>query len=167
MAFINPALDIAVISAILAIGSRAIQEKLGIRKKQKSSQKRLKEKQARAKELMKKTDDKNALKELEAVQKEMMEISLESMQAMNKYLLFYMPITLVVFIFVLPPLYDKAIINLPVPVPWFGANWSIIFYEQTNWIGWYFLLSIIFGVAINLAFTAFEHFRGEKNAEKK
>ena len=167
MAFINPAADIAVISALLAIGSRALQEKMGITKKQKASQKKLKEKQAKAKELMKKTDDKNAMKELEAVQKEMMEISLESMQAMNKYLLFYLPVTLAVFVFIIPPLYGKAIIDLPVPVPWFGDNWSIMFYEQTNWIGWYVLLSLIFSAAINLAFTAFEHFRGGKNAEKK
>ncbi|MEM4256896.1 MAG: hypothetical protein QXD98_00900, partial [Candidatus Diapherotrites archaeon] len=71
--------------------------------------------------------------------------------------------TMISMVFFLPAfwllssLYGEAVINLPVPVPWFGnfdlfniSTWNnlIILYDKTNYLGWYILIYLVFSLII-------------------
>ena len=150
-----PIIDIAGISLILAVVSKAIQNKYMDKDAMKAQQEKMKEKQKKMKELMKKEDQKSK-NELEALEKEMFEAMQEMMSKSSKVML----VSLVVFLpafAIIGFLYGEAIINLPLAVPWLMqgfdlfniGTWGIEFYEQTNWFGWYFLSYLVITLIIN------------------
>jgi len=146
MVFFDPMIDIALISFVLSVLVQVLQRVLGSKQAMQKHQTGMKEKQQKMKELMKK-NDKQSQKELEKLQGEM----LESMNDMMKGSMKMMVVSMVLFIPVLWFLqgtYEGAAITLPVPLPWLGTNSLIEFYSQTNWLGWYFVTSLVFSILI-------------------
>lgn len=143
----SPAVDIALISAILAVISQVMQRVLVNRKEQKRKQKEINENNKRMKELMKRNDEKSA-KELAALQKEMME-SMSTMMSGNMRMLAVMSIIYIPVYWFLGETYAATVIPLPVPIPWFSSESLIAFYTSTSWIGWYVLTALVFGLGIN------------------
>src|SRR3989338_6844539 len=97
------------------------------------------------KELANKSDAKSK-NELEALEKEMMEEMGKMMKGCTRMMIF------IIFLFwFLGEAYKAAVIQLPFPIPWFGENWSVKLYSETNWIGWYVLCSLVTSLALNAA----------------
>ena len=154
---ISPMVDIVGISLALSIVSQIVQKKFMNRDEMKKHQESMKEKNKRMKELIGK-DDHKSKNELEALEKEM----LESMQKMMNGSMKVMIASSVVFLpayWLLGHFYGTAVIDLPIPIPWFvqgfnlfdTATWKgiIEIYHQTNWLGWYLLTYLLFSMAMN------------------
>ncbi|MEM4364095.1 MAG: EMC3/TMCO1 family protein [Candidatus Diapherotrites archaeon] len=155
MQLVNPMVDIAIISSVLALLSSIIQNKVMNKKQMKADQEKLKEKNKRMRELMTKNDEKSK-NELESLQNEVLEIMQKMMQGTLKFTMISMVFFLPAF-WLLSSLYGEAVINLPVPVPWFGnfdlfniSTWNnlIILYDKTNYLGWYILIYLVFSLII-------------------
>ncbi len=137
MVWINPGVDVAVIAFCVVAFFNMIRWKTEDR----ALMKTLKEKNKRVRELMKRTD-KHSKKEVEKANRELIELN---MRVMKKT----MPITLVslaVFMAVFPFIraaYEPFVFPLPFPVPWIDMQ----FHTQTNWLGYYFLVSLTFSAA--------------------
>ncbi|MFH1240532.1 MAG: EMC3/TMCO1 family protein [Candidatus Diapherotrites archaeon] len=160
MVFFDVMLEIALVAMCLAVVSQIVRRKFVDPKKMKEQQKVMKEKQAKIKELVSKEDAKSKA-ELQRIQTEMLEVTNEMMQGSMRMMMFTFPVYIVAF-WGLGYLYSTAVIDLPIQIPWFGENWSIKFYEQTNWIGWYVLISLITGLALGFIFNALEKIKGEQ-----
>jgi uncharacterized membrane protein (DUF106 family) len=63
---------------------------------------------------------------------------------------------------VLGMFYSGTVANLPFPIPWFGGQDQpfIMFYEQTNWVGWYVLCSLVSSIVLNIVLHFWEKSRG-------
>ncbi len=161
MVFVNPMIDIAGISLLLALASQLIQERFIDRKKMKKMQEGMKERQKKMQELVKKQDQKSK-NELEALQSEMM----ESMQGMLSGSTKVMVASLVLFIpalWAFREFYEGAVIQLPIPLPWFADGLDILnpftwfsVYPETNWFGWYFVSYLAITLVINGVRKAFD-----------
>ena len=160
MAFMDAMLEIALVAMCLAVVSQIVRRKFVDPKKMKEQQKVMKEKQIRIKELAGKEDSKSKA-EMQRIQTEMLEVTNEMMQGSMRMMMFTFPVYILAF-WGLGYLYGDAVINLPINIPWFGENWSIKFYEQTNWVGWYVLISLITGMALGFIFNALEKMKGEQ-----
>ena len=158
MVFFDAMLEIALVAMCLAVVSQVVRRKFVDPKKMKEQQKVMKEKQVKIKELVGKEDGKSKA-ELQRIQTEMMEVTNEMMQGSMRMMMFTFPVYIVVF-WGLGYLFSDVTINLPIQIPWFGDNWSIKFYEQTNWIGWYILISLITGITLGVIFNAVEKMKG-------
>ncbi|MDO8626978.1 MAG: EMC3/TMCO1 family protein [Candidatus Diapherotrites archaeon] len=160
----GPLLDVAIIAVCLSIFYQVLQAKFVDRKKMKANQEKMKEHQENIKHLMKRTDE-NAKKELENAQTEMLQASQEMLQGSMKMMLVSMIVVIPLWGF-LGSNYEGILITLPVAVPFFSAfdwfnpvSWfAIKFYEATNWLGWYFLISIITSLVFTLGRTVLEKF---------
>ncbi|MEM4261730.1 MAG: EMC3/TMCO1 family protein [Candidatus Diapherotrites archaeon] len=155
MQLVNPMVDIAIISSVLALLSSIIQNKVMNKKQMKADQEKLKEKNKRMRELMTKNDEKSK-NELESLQNEVLEIMQKMMQGTLKFTMISMVFFLPAF-WLLSSLYGEAVIGLPFPVPWFGnfdlfniSTWNnlIILYDKTNYLGWYILIYLVFSLII-------------------
>lgn len=155
--FVNPMVDIAGVSLALAIISQFVQGKFMNKDEMKRHQEGMKERNKRMKELMGK-DDHKSKNELEALEKEM----LESMQKMMNGSMKVMMVSAIVFLpalWFLSATYEKAVIELPIPIPWFISGFNLLdpstwggiieLYNETNYFGWYFLTYLVITVAIN------------------
>ncbi|MBS3059720.1 MAG: hypothetical protein J4224_04840, partial [Candidatus Diapherotrites archaeon] len=60
--------------------------------------------------------------------------------------------------------YSQATIELPVPLPWFGTESIIQFYNETNWLGWYFVSYLVLTLIIGQLFKHFYDTRVMSNA---
>lgn len=157
MFFADAAVEMAILTIVLAVLSFAAQKKFIDQQKQKRDQKRLKEIQGEMKELMRKTDD-ASMKRLHKVEREMLEITRDMMSGTMKVMLITTPLFLGA-LWVFHSFYEKAVIALPIPIPWFTnfdfvnpASWiQFSVYHETNWLGWYFLVYLV----TNLILTAF------------
>ncbi|MFH1224769.1 MAG: EMC3/TMCO1 family protein [Candidatus Diapherotrites archaeon] len=145
--FVNPQIDIVAISALLAIVSQFIQLKFGRRDEMLAAQKEMKARQKRMQELVKRNDG-SAKAELERLEKEMMEGMSKMMGGSMKVMVISMVIFLPAFMLI-GAAYSSATINLPVPVPWFGGTSFIMLYNETNWLGWYILCSLVFSLVFS------------------
>jgi len=163
MIFFDSMLEIALVAICLALVSQIVRRKFVDPKKMKEQQKIMKEKQAKIKELAGKEDSKSKA-ELQRIQTEMLEVTNEMMQGSMRMMMFTFPVYIIAF-WGLGYLYNDVIINLPIQIPWFGENWTIKFYEQTNWIGWYVLISLITGITLNFIFNALEKMKGGQNGK--
>lgn len=150
MALFNAIVDIALAAVLLALAAQLIRRKLIDDKKMKEQQNTIKEHQKKMRELAGKNDPKSKA-ELQKAQNEMLEITGDMMQGSMKMMLYSFPLYIGAF-WLLGYLYETAVINLPVPVPWFGENFSIKLYEQTNWVGWYVLIALISGIVLSVIF---------------
>ncbi|MBN2127049.1 MAG: DUF106 domain-containing protein [Candidatus Diapherotrites archaeon] len=160
MVFIDSGIEIIGITLLLSVASQMLRRKYAHPKEMKIQQDKMKEIGKKQKELMAKTDDKSK-KESENLQNEMFQI----MGEMNGKLMKNMMVSMVLFLpalFVLRTFYEGIIFGLPIPIPWFGENWSIQLYNETNWLGLYALLSLIFGLILNIIINIIE-----KNKEGK
>jgi len=142
-------IDIAIVTFVMAIVSQVLQRKFYNKDEMKSKQEMMKKNQERIKELMKKEDEKSK-KELESLEKEMMDSMSGMMSGSMKMMMFSLIIFVPVFWF-LGQNYEKALISLPVPLPWFGGTGEpfIKLYNETNYIGWYVVCSIVFSMILN------------------
>lgn len=163
MVFINPQLDILVISGVLSIASQGLQRLLTDRKKMKENQEKMKEHQKKMRELSQK-QDKKSIEEMEKLEKEFMEAFNQTMQASFKFMIFSLPVFGAAFWF-LGNNYETASIDLPVPVPWFVASGikipllgeiGIQLFSSTNWLGWYVLCSIAISLVLSTIINAIE-----------
>jgi uncharacterized membrane protein (DUF106 family) len=166
--FAEPAIEMALLTMILAVMSFAAQKKFIDADRQKRDQQRLKDLQQEMKELMKKTDD-ASLKRLHKLEREMLEITRNMMGGTMKVMVITTPLFLGALWF-FQTTYEKIIISLPVPIPWFVRfDWGQIsswfdfkWYEQTNWLGWYFLIYLCTNLVLNAAWGLYK-----KNKESK
>lgn len=158
MVFFDAMLEIALVAMCLAVVSQVVRRKFVDPKKMKEQQKVMKEKQAKIKELAGNEDSKSKA-ELKRIQTEMLEVTNEMMQGSMRMMMFTFPVYMIAF-WGLGYLFGEVTIDLPVPIPWFGENWSIKLYEQTNWIGWYILISLITGMTLGFIFNAIEKMKG-------
>ncbi len=147
MVFFDPRTDILFITAVLVAVSQIIQKKFVNKAKIDENQKKMKKHQEKMKELAKK-DDHESKREMERIEKEFMETANETMRESFRQTIISMPVFLGAFWF-LQNDYGKAVIDLPVPLPWFGENWSIQFFSQTNWFGWYFVSYLVVTILLN------------------
>lgn len=165
--FISPVVDIAIIAVVLVTTIQALQRKFVDRKKMKEDQKAIKEKQKKVRELMKKTDEKSK-KEMEKLNKEVMESMSTMMQGSMRSMIISMAVIIPLWMFI-GGTYANAIIALPFPIPFFSAfNWldpgswfSFKLYTETNWIGWYILISLSFSILLNIVLKIVEKVKGE------
>ncbi|MBI4210201.1 MAG: DUF106 domain-containing protein [Candidatus Diapherotrites archaeon] len=168
---LNAMADIALISLVLTIASQFIQEKFMKKEEMKRHQETMKANQKRMQELMKRTDEKSK-NELDALQKEMM----EGMQKMLSGSTKVMMASFVVFVpalWALSAWYEKAIISLPIPLPWLKegfdlfsiGTWGVQVYSQTNWFGWYFVSYLAIMVIMNLTKDAWKKLILRKNEQ--
>lgn len=156
---LGPMVEIAGISLVLAIVSQIIQNKFMDKEAMKKHQENMKVKQKRMKELMGKEDQKSK-NELEALEKELMESMQKMMEGSTRTMMFSLVIFLPAY-WLLGHFYEKTTINLPIPIPWLAegfdlfnfSTWGIKIYEQTNWLGWYFLTYLIISMIAGSAFS--------------
>lgn len=147
MTVFGPEVDVAIISFGLSVVSQVMSRKFANRDEMMDKQKKMKDKQQRINELMKK-EDAQSKRELESLQQEMLEDMQTMMQGSMRMMIFSMIVFVPTFWFI-GETYQKAVFNLPVPIPWFGENWSVQIYNQTNWMGWYVLCALVFGIVLN------------------
>ncbi len=150
----SPHIDIALVAVVLSLLSQVMRRVLTDQKNIKKMQKGMKDKQAKIKELMKKEDAKSK-KELERLQGEMMEGMALMMKGTNKLMLVSMVVFLPTFWF-LGGVYGNFEFPLPVPLPWFGGEFFITLVSSTNFVGWYFVCSLVFSLVINGIINAIE-----------
>jgi len=159
---IDPATDIVLIAIAMSIVSQVIRRRFVNEKEMKEYQKTMKDRQGKIKGLMGKEDPKSK-QELEKLQKEMMEGMGTMMQGSMKMMMVSMAIFIPLF-FIVGLFYSEAVIDLPIPIPWLGVEQFIELYEQTNWIGWYILNSLVFGILISSLMKVAGRIRGEAAA---
>ncbi len=157
---VNPMVDIAIISFGLAAISKVIQAKFIDREVMKKQQEEMKERQKKMQELMQKSDQKSK-NELEALEKEMMEAMNKMLSGTTKVMMASMVVFIPAFA-LLGMFYGEALINLPVPLPWFVngfdlfnlGTWGFQIYSETNWFGWYFVsyltITILLGIGTKI-----------------
>ncbi len=155
MVLIDPTIEIICIALGINLFNQIIRRKFYHPKEMKEDQKKMKKIQEKQKELMLKTDEKSK-KELETIQEEMMKHFGETMGKTNKIMIVTMVVLFPLYIFVLPNLYKGTTFGLPFPIPWFGENWSIVFYNETNWLGLLVLSSMIIGLILNIVLKVYE-----------
>ena len=148
MNFINPMIDIFLISIVLVIFSKVLQRKFIDKDAMKKQQQEMKIKQKRIKELIEQKDDKS-MQEANKIQQEMFEAMGKTMQGTMKHMMFSLPVFLGVFALI-RMFYGEATIDLPIPIPWLGET-GIELFEQTNWFGWYFLSYLVLNIIIGIA----------------
>jgi len=153
MVFVNPIIELALVSIAMSFVTQIIQRKFGNRDQMKEHQEKMKTTQKRVKELMTKEDEKSK-QERESLEKEMLDSMNTVMKASMKTMVVSMAIVIPVF-FLMGAVYEEEIIDLPLPVPWIGTQADLLnpfswfeLYEQTNWIGWYILVSLLFSLLI-------------------
>ena len=160
MAVISPTLDISLIALAVVAISRILQRKLIDKDKQKATQARMKEKQSRIKELMKREDTQSKT-EVQKLQQEIFEEMGESMQGSLRYMMFSLPVFFGAF-FILGNFYGGTLFETPFPVPkfenffflnpfsWIPIDWV----NQAGWLKWYFITyliaSIILGILLKI-----------------
>lgn len=151
--FENPAMQLVLISAAFAVITQIVQLVFGNRKEMRRVQKAMKAKNTEFKELMKKGDqaDKN---ELERVQKEMMDLSTQTMKSMPKLMIVNMVVFLPLFGLV-SSAYDGTKINL-----FFPLN---LIWEQGDWFWFYVLCSFLISMVVNHVLNMYD----ERNEKKQ
>lgn len=159
MAFISALVDITLISIALGGVSQYIQHVFFDKKGMMEKQKAMRGHSSKMKELMKKEDEKS-MRELKALEKEMMDGFSETMGKQTKMMVVMMVVYLPV-LWYLPDAYSGAI-QMPFAIPWLGQSWNLIFTSTTNWLGWYFLSALAFGILLNFVLSAAEKARGVK-----
>jgi len=160
MAVISPIVDISLVALAVVAVSRFLQSKMIDKEKQKAAQTRMKEKQAKIKELMQNTDEKSK-SEMQKLQQEMFEEMGESMQGTMRYMIFSLPIFFGAF-FILGSFYGGMYFQAPFPVPKFQdffflnpLTWIPVgFVLETGWLKWYFMtyliVSIVLGITLKI-----------------
>jgi len=173
MAFINPIIDIVLITLVVVVISRILQAKLVNKKEQKAAQKRMKEKQAKIKELMKNSDEKSK-SEMDRLQKEMFEDMNATMQGSMRYMMFSLPLFLGAF-FVLGQFYGGQVLTSPTLLPkfdnffflnpftWMPTGWGY----ETGWLKLYFVTYLISSIVIALAMKVWEKTKGKSAKVEK
>lgn len=154
---INPTIDIALISTGIAVVSQLFQIKFTDRKKMRTMQKGMKEKQKKMRELAGKTDG-NSLAELKKLEQEMMQSLNESMKHSMSSMIKLMPLT-VIFLFVywlLGSTYGTVAVPTLFPIS--------IFKPAMGWIWWYVICVFIASIAMNVITNAIEN-RMESKAQ--
>lgn len=165
MFFADAAVEMALLTIVLAILSFAAQKKFIDQQKQKRDQKRLKEMQSEMKELMKKNDE-ASIKRLHKTEREMLEITRDMMGGTMKVMMVTTPLFFGA-LWVFHSFYEKAIIALAIPIPWFRqfelfnpASWiQIQLYQETTWLGWYFLVYLITNILLNIGYSVYQKSR--------
>ena len=162
MALISVVVDVGLIAVAVVAISRLLQSKLIDKKKQKAAQRRMKEKQARIKELMKNQDEKGK-SEMSRLQKEMFEDMNETMQGSMRYMMFSLPVFFGAF-FILGSFYGGTLFEAPFllprfegffflnPLSWVPVGWGI----ETGWLKWYFIVYLIVSITLAIGLKIME-----------
>lgn len=173
MMFVNPYIDIAIISIALAIVSQIIQAKFVNTPEVKEKRNALNEKSKKIRELLKKKDAK-ALEEMKKIQSEMSGDYSAIMKTMP-YAFLTLPLYLVAFGYmggnVLPFLggifvngaYSELIFNLPIPLPWLDFQ----LHSTTNWLGYYAVWILLSTIIIKVGLVVFEKMNKKKENKEK
>ena len=149
-AIFGPTIDILLLSIGIAIVSQLFQIKFTDRKKMRTMQKEMKEKQKKMRGLSGKTDG-NSLAELKKLEQEMMQSLNESMKHSMSSMIKLMPLT-VIFLFVywlLGSTYGKIAVPTLFPIS--------IFKPAMGWIWWYVICVFIASIVINVVTNAIEN----------
>ena len=151
--FFSPVIEIALVSIVTSTLTQLIQFKFGNRAQLVEQQKKMKETQKRVSELVGKEDEKSK-REKESLESEMLESMNTMMKSSMKSMILSFVVVIPVFAFS-SSVYENIVVDLPFPVPWFSTNFNLFnplgwfeLYNQTNWIGWYVLVSLIFSLLI-------------------
>ncbi len=101
--------------------------------------------------ILQKEPEKNQ-KEIEELTKQMLSKTTESMTASFSTMKYTLPV-LTIILALAGIGYSEVPIIIPKPlaIPWFGESLlSIKWYTQTNWFGWYMLISLITSLILNI-----------------
>lgn len=168
MVFVNPYVDIALISIALAIVSQIIQARFVNTPEVKESKKRLNEQNKKLRELMKRKDE-NAFKEMKKIQEEMAEEYKIIMKTMP-YSFLTLPLYIIAFGYMggkSMPLfggifnngaYSEVVFSLPIPLPWIDFQ----LHSTTNWMGYCFIWILLSTILIKAGWLVFEKMKGKK-----
>lgn len=151
--FVNPAIDLALISAGFVAVSQAIQVLVMNRKQLRAHQKKSKALMKEQQELMKKGKDAPA-HELERLQREQMELMQGQFKHMPKMMLASMIVFLPLFTIVREQFEGQSI---PVFFP-FSVIW-----QQLDWYWYYVLCSLVVGIFVGQVLNAFDSHHEKKH----
>jgi uncharacterized membrane protein (DUF106 family) len=153
MALFEPAVSIALTTVALVIISKILQWKFLDKEKMNSQRQMIKDKQNKVKELLKEGDHKK--NEVDKLQTEILELTMEMMQASNKMMFVSLPIFLLVF-FVLGFVYGDQLLVSLLPLPktnWWNIipipnlfEWRLEAGYRTIYIYYYLYISIVVGI---------------------
>ncbi len=170
MAVISPLVDISLVALAVVAVSRLLQARMIDKGKQKAAQARMKEKQAKIKQLMRNNDDKSR-QEMQRLQQEMFEEMSETMQGSLRYMMFSLPIFFGAY-FVLGMFYGGISFETPFLVPkfegfflfnpftWMPTDWVM----HTGWLKWYFITYLIVSIALGIVLKIKEKVTEESKA---
>ena len=150
--FENPAIQMVLVSAIFAVISQVVQLVVGKRHEMRKTQKAMREKNKEFKELMKKGESHKT--ETERVQREMLDLSTQSMKNMPKLMIVNMIVFLPLFGYV-----SQAYEGTKVPL-FFPLN--LVWGAQGDWFWFYVLCSFLISMIVNQVLNAYD-----ENKEKK
>lgn len=137
--FLNPTADIVIVAGLFSIISQVLQLVVMDRKTMRETQKKMKEKNKEYKELMKK-GNMAGKEELERIQKEIMELTSESMKKMPKMMVVNLIVFLPLFLMV-SDVYTGYQVNLAFPFSLLG--------QQVDWIWWYVIASLLISMVVS------------------
>ncbi len=151
-------MSIGLTTVALVIISKILQAKFLDKEKMKKQRQEIKIKQEKAKELLKEGDHKK--KDAEKIQTEILEMTLEMMQASNKMMFVSLPIFLLIF-FVLGFVYGDNLLLSWIPLPktfWLFEmipmpnlfEWRMEAGYRTMYIYYYLYISIIVGIVMKI-----------------
>ena len=172
MALFSPPVDISLISIFLVTASQIMQRTVVDKREMKRQQDQMKENQKKMKELMSKQDQKSK-NQLEALEKEMLDSMNSVMKGSMRLMLYSLVVFIPAFFFMggfdfgvisFGGVYSQATIELPVPLPWFGSESIIQFYNETNWLGGDFVSYLVLTLIIGQLFKHFYDTRVMSNA---
>lgn len=149
MVYINPAIEIALIGIGVSVISIILQILLTNKKKQLEIQHKMKERNARMKELIK-ANTEQSKNEIGLLQKQMLDESMEMMQDNTKYMIVSMIVFLPLLGFVMS-FYSKAgvVVNLLKPLAAFNLFGIFPFTFASHWFWVYFGACLITSIALS------------------
>jgi len=140
MVWINPTVDISLIALTVVIFFNLLRMKT----QSKELMDKMKAKNKRVRELMKRKD-KQSVKEMESLNKELIELNMKIMKKTMPVTLVSLAIFMVIFPFIRAA-YEPYVFPLPVPLPWIDFQW----HSETNWMGYYFVMSLSLSIIIGI-----------------
>jgi uncharacterized membrane protein (DUF106 family) len=155
--FLNPTVDLVIVAGFFSIIAQTMQLVLMDRKSMRETQKKMKEKNKEYREIVKKGNmaDKS---EMDRVQKEMMDLTSESMKRMPKMMVANLVVFLPLF-WMVSSEYSGSTINLIFP-------FSLIA-QQVDWFWWYLIASLLISIVVNRTLTMYDNHIEKKKAEEE
>lgn len=150
--FVNPTVDLVIVSAGFAVISQVIQVLLLDRKETRRIQKQMQEKNKEYREMISKG---NASKQdLDRIQAELMELSMGSMKRMPKVMIANMIVFLPLFALVSNVYHGTKLATFfPINLIW----------NELDWFWYYVLCSLLISLVVNAVINAYDTHHEKKN----